>query len=693
MEMWMRNVSGKSILETTGLDAAQARRLVERALTRGVDGRIAGFWPCVSTYQRPATRAFSKSTEVAERQTCKTRGALNVFFSVHSDIERSMKIFVKSRRTEDTVPVAIVTASIAHSVFIALCRKKELHLDETKWPFNCKRRGQEAIRIWLAREQAKNPAKGTLNSQGDEAGSLTALDMRSMGRTKFGEPFLAYERVELDEQYIDAVFEIVWQAGDEGWRSVTTTRLWLLALVDCGSHAILSTSISFGERYSTDDVLHLLRRALCPPPRRKLALENANFQYRSEAAYPGELKEFELNRWQVLALDSDAVHKSGRLSDVVEKVFGCKLVNEMIGTPTERHSVEGLFSVCAKMLLASPSATGSSPDSSARRNPEEAAKKYTIVAPLAVEIMDVFARNRNATALSSNGGHSPLEVLQAKYLQSQVFLNRLDTYGPAQLWRLLPVHAAKLSRTRNTRKKIGAISVVLAGARYYSVDMANDARLQYADNLDVHVYVEEDARFATIVPLAYQDAAYKAAIGGRLSGLPHTLEWRRAYYASSRNANIASNADGPQLMFGFIEKLAEAGKTDDPAAALLNGVVAFMQDYGVDAVAHLNSNAVERKSMLGYSDTTCQEEHSDVESGLDLEPNNGSLTSPSLGSAPASDSAPTPTPAPAPSSAPTPSLAPAPAPAGNPPPVSAPPQQDAPHSDARNPPPDPFKFL
>ena len=605
VKMWVAGEGGEVIWEKTKCKIDDVRRLVSRCIQINPSTRlIVGFWACVPQYRlAPTSRERFRSFKPALAAQGKgLTGALFDLFRKHPAIEQKMRLFVQKRRDAVTAPVPLITPTILHNRFLALCKEDGL-LARNEWPFTTKRAGYQAIRKWNIKHRFDAPVRSARNELGDQAGALAMTDYKSIMSGRKTESLMAYERVELDEHYQDALWTIHIPMPGGGFEQISTTRLWALVLRDRGSKAILAARLSYRERYDRNDVLALIHDALAPKPRKILSFENPHYQYADEACFPGEMNDFRGNTWQCLAFDTDATHLANQTLSVLKQVVGCDVANETVGQATARSSIEGFFAVLARSYQQIPSATGSSPESPVRRDPEKAANRWNVVSRLAEEVLDVYCRNHNATPSEDCGGLSPLQRLREMLAQGKVFRSPLGELRDANLWHLLPVHPATLTRQRG----FGPLGVNLYGGRYVGPELAKASELAYLTDNKVKVYVEEDARFGVVVPDAFPDRHFKVVLKGRYAEEPHTLLARRWASTLAKNLAISGRARIPDVMTGLLTGLGELGKSDKAVASILNGTVAFMERNGRCETPYVATEPQEREALREWAQNLVDE--------------------------------------------------------------------------------------
>lgn len=598
VRLWWRCASEREIKETTQLSAMAARRLVEKALEKDpLTGQPRGLFVCIPGYRNPRRKKPRRQKDFSKILAAQGRGRSGVLaacFSTYPSIERGMQQFARTRSIGKSPPVPVITRKACIDAFHALCRDEGLHL-RSEWPFDARRRGEGAIWSWYLARKWDRPIQCADNELGDEAGKQARRDYLLAARDAVRGEGIAFDRLELDEHRLHSMFGLLVPGPGGQFLPCGTRRPWALALVDRGTWVCVASGLSHRARYDTNDVKRLLIRALRPPPRYMLSIQNANFCYQDDAAYPAEVLGPRL--WRELAFDADTSHLSAESLLAAKEVLRCNVASERIADPTARSFVEGFYTSLASFMETMPASTGSNPRSAAYRGPSSAAVRYHIALPLAEELLDVYCRNWNSTAKAACGGVSPLALLQDKLATHHAFDKRLDAITASSLWKLLPKYDATITRLRG---KSGPFRINFLG-KYGSPALADHAELRYLRNTRVHLYVQEDARFAHAVPVERSDLVFPVSLIGPFSGMPHDIEFRRICLAMAKNEACAAKADSPHLMMGVLQGLGEAAQRSDGAAVLLAGTVSFMNRYGLGNEHYISLAAEVRQQLQDYA--------------------------------------------------------------------------------------------
>ena len=574
-------------------------RMYARALqTNPTTGNICGFWACVPHW-RPS-RAEPASPNPSHH--------LSALFAECPKLEAKLCAFVQKRSSgSDMRPVSTIRPHMVHQVFLDACKQLTTRQKEGRWPFNEERLGYEAVRRWHREEKFKHPSTAGRNELPQDLAKQIASDYRS-ARTvaaPSAHVSVAYSETQLDEHYMDQEWTVMVPGSEPGEvLAVHTKRLWALCMVECSSTAVLSSGVSFGKSYSSADVLRLLHSALVPPRRlERLRIQDPEWRYRDDAAYPAELPAFSRNSWMTLAWDRHSTHRAA-LADAME-VLRCEVVSGRPSSPQARDIIERFFATLASRAEWFESAVGNSPQSPARRNPEAGALASVVYAPLAGEYLDIVNRNYNVTPQAALDGNTPLGRLQLLASQDKLFRCPVGEFGTGNLYRLLPRYAAKVSRRHSTTH--GTPCVYFGYACYVGPELSRAQHLMFAPTTDVDIYVQEDARFAFVVPRAFPEQVYPVVCIGHWRQTPHTYADRRLSSWAARQKVFADAAGAPLTGVGLARWLARAASKNEGLAMLVSGMTAFMDRFGAGVVSYIDMSPQQIDALTAFADKAAPE--------------------------------------------------------------------------------------
>ena len=605
VEYYVDGRKGKYILDETGINITKAKRLFESCIVRHSDGALVGFFGCLPDQQSPGT-THGRDTEKCpfdKKLAAEGKGLKGAFRALLDSnkgwMREQLDKYFRTRSLNGRPPVPLLTQSVVFKAFLQLC--DDAGLGPEDYPLFLKRKGEWGITKHWKTWNATHARQAANNQYGPDAAKEQDVDMASATCVEL--PPLprpdAYGRTELDEHLLHAIglLRVPCRSGPP--IVVRTRRVWGLLLRETAAGPILSTCVSYREKYDKNDVLRLVRKALKPTgPMKQPSLPG--LRYVKGAGFPGE-HGFAMHRWQVLAYDADSAHLS--IADIgdLRKLVG-EVENEKVGQPTAHPYAESINSRVATFYEALPSGTGSNPQDPARRDPEAAAIEYCIDVSVLEEILDVWARNFNATHQKSLDGRTPIEHLKALQIQGKVFTSAADAFGKFELYKLLPRYEANITFSRGTNKRVGALGVNFHGAWYTRAEFAKDPQLRAATDLRCTVYPEDDARYAWVVPHAFPNKVFLLKVANRdLKDFVHSLDWRRLAEAHGTNMAYEAETSSASMLFSVLEGLGRRAKDGDEAAFISASQFVGVAAQAQNGLLHYVSTAEERAALDAQS--------------------------------------------------------------------------------------------
>jgi hypothetical protein len=595
------------------LTRGQLYRLLRRALEHNPrTGAINGYWACVPGWSAkvapddPAASPYGKE--------------LRKFFDQHPDIEADLCIFCFPDGKKSEVPLRHLTAGKVHDHFTMLCRAQGLHEASPKqWPYvrqevdqetgvrrtvDTTTVGKEAVRRWWKKQCFLRPAEAAYRVMPSDKAALFKRDHARLNENQAVRPrgYDLFERWELDENKLNAQWTMLLPMLNGKFQEVITRRLWGLSVVDCSVFLRMASCVSHSPRYRTQDIKRLLYRAAFPPARPKLTLEHAEYRYHEGAAYGLEPSVFSGSMCKTLCLDNDSTHLAEDTLESIRDTFRCSIVNGLVGVPEKHAFVERLFVAWSTAMSMLPSATGTGIDDPARQHDaQEAAVRYRITWWLAEEILDVLCRNWNVTPMLALGGVSPLHAAEELWRKGRVFRSGFGQFTPPSLFRFLPKNPGKRSPALGHLRNGNPLSplVVRHGDAVYTSAALNLHRdLYHVANREVDIYVQEDARFAIVVPHAFPDRAYPVAIAGRYAETPHTIEMRLLTNRYAKRVTTQHRASVANTMAGVVGALASQKTNDRAFQYFMGGLLNFLGRAGTGNLTYIDLSEEDRERLL-----------------------------------------------------------------------------------------------
>lgn len=400
--------AGNSIREietATGVNPSTIRYFAKRCTTFAPDHQIWGFRALVpyvhlADYEREAPIA-KKFPEARGGMAGALGQVLKRFPTILKDLEN--EILKKKKKVNEFQ----LNQKSFKSIFLGLLEAKGVTNQE--WPFNTKHQGGRTIADLMLEFKMSNPK--LLIRPGNKA-AVAHLHVGSgiPPLLLFREPFVA---VEIDAHHIDAHFTVAFETPEGFETDVVIERIWLIAVVERSSTAVLSYKIVYSSEVSSADVVDAIRTAVNQAwkPRE---IKIPGVVYPPGGGLPsGAIPELSGAIWAVTMFDNALAHLAKVVHAIARQKCGFSINWGGPGHFERRPNVERLFRQIKDGLFARlPSTTGGSPTSGRATDGEEKARKHRIRAKDMEDLVDVFMAIHNSTPCEGISFLSPLEYLR-----------------------------------------------------------------------------------------------------------------------------------------------------------------------------------------------------------------------------------------------------------------------------------------
>lgn len=419
--LYLQGHSTEALRDDTGLSRHEILRLVKRCIKTHKDGRICGFRALVPYYRQKDYCRNSPTLKSESYLYGGRSGELHRLFEQKPNLKELIDdLFLKNRRAGSAQEAHIPLKSI-HKRFLDACRNAGIRSNE--YPFSTKNLAKVALWKYLKNlilvvgEKAIAARYGEKNARLLKLRNNNILDSQSVSRP--------YQRVEFDAHLIDAFFTIQVQSVYGGFVELVLDRIWLLAIVEVDSKAILGYHFSFNRQYTSEDVLVCVRNSIVPKTRRNLTIPG--LKYDENGGFPsGAFKELEWALWDELAYDNAKSNLSNIVRERLTSTINCAINAGPVATPERRPFIERFFETLEENgFHRLPSTVGNSIKDARRQDPEKKALEFHISLSDLEELTDVLIDQYNGTPHSGIGYRSPLEHLE-------YYLNT-DGFRPRQL--------------------------------------------------------------------------------------------------------------------------------------------------------------------------------------------------------------------------------------------------------------------
>jgi putative transposase len=540
IEFYSRGLSIGEVEERTQVDRRTLYRLIERALRWHPDGRPWGFRALIPSLR---TVAYER------RKTSKGKGkglsgAFGQLLDGNRELERLLRELIQSREVmlvQRGDRFFVKGLNTAHSRFTAVCRS--LGLTAEDYPLNQDEQGRRSLGNTLRHRMLERFGAATRSAGSERVKPAAAL--KSRGVNVVTDPF---DTVEFDAHKLDLRLKVLDQDpyGDE--QAFEIERVWLLALIDIGTRAIIGYTLCLRREYGRYDVIRTLEKALAPaqPP----AITIPELQPISSGGFVSEvLPETAYVCWRKIRFDNARAHPAADSLDVACELLGCTVDVGPAYEPDDRPFIERFFgTVATRFTHRLPGTTGSTASDVLRllKDPGNDLRLVVSLDELR-ELLAVWVMNYNGTPHGGLGsGRTPLEAMRAAIRDRRILLRHLPQALRGNLCLLQSAHSARV-RGHVGRGDKPHVS-------FYHVRYTNERLARTPELIGKRLRIYYDADDIRVLRAFLADGTEFGELkaGGLWSVTPHSLEVRKRIFKAKRLR---------QLHFG---------QWDDPVQAYLD---------------------------------------------------------------------------------------------------------------------------
>lgn len=483
-------IDGYPIIEIekiTGIRANRISYFVRKCLKTSFDGRIYGFRALIPHLNLKGYERKINNTYKYPEEQGRLAGVFTQILDKYPEIEEKLRQFIKKKNTSKlNVHEKSIRAKDLHNIFLKLL--KTVGVRDSEWPFNTKHLGFKTIQKYLNSVLEESFGR-TVFTRGEQI-AIAHLAVGT-GHNKFlvfEEPF---DVVQMDAYSINAFFTSEFKTPEGTTVELKLQRIWLIAMIEFVSGAILAYKVVYRSEVSADDVLDVIRSAIYPAP--KVTLTIPGLKYPDDGGFPCEVfHECKGVVWGALMLDGALAHLADRVHDNARKQLGFVINWGPVAHFERRADIERYFAKLSKdVFMRLPSTTGSNPHNGRAKNAEENAVKYKIRAEEVEQLIAVITAQHNSTPNQGTSYNSPLEVLKRYVINesNHFILRRLPTKAGASN---IIIPNTRICIIRGSLKKGRRPYIQFLGARYTSQILASATGL-----IGQKLFIEVDSNDCT----------------------------------------------------------------------------------------------------------------------------------------------------------------------------------------------------
>ena len=550
LHLYLQGASQSAIFRATGLHASYLNRTIrERCMHPHPDGQIYGWRALIPGLH--IIKYARKHKVKADHNGDGTAGALGNLLELEPDFAARLQQLILKTCPDLKLGEIHRPRHALWAWFLKELRGLGYEI-RNEWPFTVKNMGYSALIRYADCVLSANPVKAARIVGGPE------LQKKMVSGDGIDRPVhQPFERVEMDAHKLDGRFVVMIPQAGGGWSPRLVHRLWVIVLLDVASRAVIGYHLSLRVEVSKEDVTRAIKNALLPWSRKELTFGPQ--AYCADAALPsGHHERYVGLCWNETSVDGALAETCACVKDKLHGVVGSSLLDPSAGfaqrrSKDDRPFIESFFRTLAgRGLQRLSNTTGAKAQDKRGRDPAQVAVLSEFQLEYAAELLDALIANYNATAHTSLGYRSPLQMLDFCASVGRLPTRRAD---PNAVQGLLSVR--KLCIVRGGYQQGRRPYVNFAGASYSNSELAQRHDL-VGQPIWVINHLEDDARIALATTRE----------GVRLGVLrahppwhqtPHSLAIRSAINAMVRRRrfSLASGADAVTAFMEYVESTAK----------------------------------------------------------------------------------------------------------------------------------------
>lgn len=564
IELYVGGETLHSIEAKTNVNRRQLYRLIERCTESHADGRPFGFralvrYARVAVYDRVVPfKAVSASGYGA------AAGAFGLLLQRHPELICWLKEQVTRKRitvsqisTNGHLRTRLRNLKHAHAGFLSECRK--LNITAHEYPFNTERMAIRALSTSLRSECLESFGRAAhlagashLKGTPADAGQLCAPAAKH---------FL--DVVEFDGHRLDLRLRVVVKDPLGFEQQFEIERIWLLAIIDVYSRAVLGYHVSLNREYNRYDVIRTIEAAL--EPHRPMAFTLPGVSYGPLGGFPSsKLPELGYATWQWFKLDNAKANLASDVRHALTDFIGCMIEAGAPHSPDGRPYIERFFgSLATNLSSALPGYTGAHPRDIRRALSDPKGNTRLQVSLKEIEeLLEAAIAIYNASPHDGLNGRTPLEAVEHSVRTRGAMLNWLPD---AKRRTLCLMQTPKRANVRGYLHQGQRPHVNFYGVRYTNPTLASTASFL---GQELHLYYNsQDLRSVRAFSSDGAELGILTAQGA-WGVIAHDLKLRQEIIKLRGSKKLAGTLSHEFMQRFIADKFAKAKSTRRAASSL-----------------------------------------------------------------------------------------------------------------------------
>jgi len=294
-----------------------------------------------------------------------------------------------------------------HNKFLCECRR--LGIEDYEYPFNTISKGLRTLSRYVNDLKSQN-VEHAIKREGKDA--RQKYQSTGKGHKYSTIPLAPYSLVQLDGHQIDMLYTVPVTNSDGSVSNLPAARLWLIAVIDTATRAILGYSLTSGENYNQTDVLAAIKDSI--QPRARVEFTIPGFCYPVDGGFPCfAIEEANWAIFDAIMLDNAKAHLAHDVVNKITEKLKCAISFGPVATPETRGIIERFFGTLEENgYHRTVSTTGSNARDSRRGDAEKNAVNYGVTYNDLAELTEYLIAAYNNSAHTGLSGRTPIQVMK-----------------------------------------------------------------------------------------------------------------------------------------------------------------------------------------------------------------------------------------------------------------------------------------
>lgn len=459
VDMYIDDYNVDEIFNITKIKHDKLTRLIDRCLKINLESGQEYGYTALIPQKRVITSKMTKKHTV-DISTSKRRGSFNMLLLIHPKLD----LFIKDNyfRKNKSILEKNISPFNLHKKFLEECKKQGIQ--DYEYPFNTKDKAQRTFYNYLKNLEAQYT---NLSINRKSVNARQKFASTGKGEKIRTEPIEPFSVVQIDGHKIDMLYsvEVINKHGE--MIRMPAMRMWLIAVIDVATRAIIGYSLTSEENYNQYDVLNAIRNSIIPKVPIEFSLPGLN--YPENYGYPSLA--ISSTKWAVpctIMLDNAKSHLAENVINKLCDNLFCSLNYGSVATPETRGIIERVFKTLEdngyhRMV----STTGSNINDVKREHAEKDSVKYQITYNDISQLTEYFIALYNNSPHSSLDNETPLECMKRRIEEAGMQPCIANSELKHQIYELTNIRELKTIRGNLTKGKRPYIT-------YMGVEYRND---------------------------------------------------------------------------------------------------------------------------------------------------------------------------------------------------------------------------